>query len=95
MVGQPRDWKADVDAIRQILLSEWGPIGCGVPEDEYDSYIPVIYRLMQIPVSVEELASHLEGLETKQMCLSARPEINRRVAEMLLDVMKAGKGGTE
>jgi hypothetical protein len=85
---QPRDWKADVEAIRPILMSEWDPIGCGVPDDEYDGYIPVIYRLMQSRVSVEELASHLQEIETQGMCLPARPEVNRRVAKMLLDLMK-------
>jgi len=84
---QPRDWKADVDAIRSTLMSEWDPIGCGVPDDEYDGYIPVIYRLMQARVGVEELASHLQEIETRRMGLRARPEVNRRVAKMLLDIM--------
>jgi hypothetical protein len=84
---RPRDWKADVDAIRPILMNEWDPIGCGVPDDEYDSYIPVIYHFMQSRVSVETLAAHLEAIETKRMGLSARPKINVRVAELLLDLM--------
>jgi hypothetical protein len=90
MAGQPPDWKADRDAIRRILLSEWGPIGCGVPEDEYDSYIPAISRLLRARVSVEQLASHLEELETRQMGLPARLEVNRRVAEILLRVTSKG-----
>ena len=82
-----RDWKADVDAIRSILMSEWNPIGCGVPEDEYDSYIPAMYRLMQLRVSIEQLADLLQSFETQNMGLVARPEENRRVAKMLLDLM--------
>ncbi len=88
MIRQPRDWKADVDEIRRVLMSEWDPIGCGVPEDEYDRYIPVIYHFMQEHVATEVLASHLEKLETQSMGLSARPEVNRRVAKMLLDLME-------
>jgi hypothetical protein len=84
---QPRDWKADVDAIRSILISEWDPIGCGIPDDEYDGYIPGIYRLMQARVSIEELEAHLQEIETQQICLRARPEENRRVAKMLLDLI--------
>jgi hypothetical protein len=84
---QRRDWQADVDAIRSILLSEWDPIGCGVPDDEYDAYIPGIYRLMQARVSVAELASHLQEIETKRMGSPGRPEVNRRVAKALLDLM--------
>jgi hypothetical protein len=83
-----RDWKADVDAIRRVLMSEWDPIGCGVPDDEYDSYIPVIYKYMQARSSVEELAQHLEEIETQRMGLSARPEVNRSVAKSLLAVME-------
>jgi hypothetical protein len=82
------DWKADVDAIRSLLMAEWDPIGCGVPDDEYDSYIPDIYRLMQARVSIDGLATHLQEIETQRMCLQARPEVNRRVAVRLLDLMQ-------
>jgi hypothetical protein len=36
------------DAIRQVLYRDWDPIGvCGVaPEDEYDSYIGGVYRIL-------------------------------------------------
>lgn len=78
MSKRSRDWKADVDAIRRILISEWDPIGCGVPEDEYDSYIPVIYRLMQARAGVERLASHLEELETESMGLRAGEKSEKR-----------------
>ena len=88
MSKQSRDWKADVDAIRRVLISDWDPIGCGVPEDEYDSYIPVIYRLMQGHAGVEGLANHLEKLETESMGLRADPARNRRIAQMLLDLME-------
>ena len=87
MARQPRDWKADVDAIRRVLMSDWDPIGCGVPDDEYDRYIPVIYRFMQSRASIEELALHLQALETQQMCLAARPEVNLCVAQRLLGLM--------
>lgn len=88
MSKQHRDWKADVDAIRKVLMTEWDPIGCGVPDDEYDRYIPVIYRLMQGNASIIELAAHLEQLETQMMGLSANPESNRRVAKKLLDLIE-------
>lgn len=84
---QRRDWKADVDAIRPILMSEWNPIGCDVPDDEYDLYIPEIYRLIQARASIEELASCLQEIETQRICLPARPDVNWRVAKMLLALM--------
>jgi hypothetical protein len=77
MVRRSRTWKADVDAIRRILMAEWDPIACGVPEDEYDSYIPGIYRLMQGRAGVEGLAAHLGKLETLSMGLPAHADRNR------------------
>jgi hypothetical protein len=88
MARRPRDWKADVDAIRKILMAEWDPIGCGVPDDEYDAYIPGIYGLMQANASVEELALHLERLETVSMGLRGDAPRNRHVAQRLLELVQ-------
>jgi hypothetical protein len=41
-----RDTKAETAAIRKILHEDWDPIGCGVPEDEYDSYVWPVYSLL-------------------------------------------------
>jgi hypothetical protein len=87
MSKEPRDWKSDVDAIRRILMSEWDPIGCGVPDDEYDSYIGTIYRMMQERASIDVLAAQLNMLVTGPMCLKVQPRKDRRVAELLLDLM--------
>jgi hypothetical protein len=82
-------WKEDVDAIRKVLMSEWDPIGFGdlLPADEYDSYIPKIYELLQSGVNSNKLATHLEQIETNGIGLPARPDVNRRVAQSLLDLM--------
>jgi hypothetical protein len=81
MPKKSANWKADTDAIRHILHSEWDPIGCGVPHDEYDSYIPGIYRLLQECGDVRKLAAHLEKLETISMGLPSNSPRNRRVAK--------------
>jgi len=88
MATSSRDWKANVDSIRKVLIGDWNPIGSQVPEDEYDSYIPTLYLLMQVGENVETLARYLESVETKWMGLAARPEVNQRVATTLLDLMK-------
>jgi hypothetical protein len=82
------DRSADVDAIRMILITDWDPIGCGVPDDEYDCYIGAIFALMQRQVSAEELAQHLEMIETRTMCLQSNADRNRRVAKSLLEIIK-------
>jgi hypothetical protein len=51
------------DAIRQILYRDWDPIGvCGdAPEDEYDSYIGGVYRILASSRSEEALIRFLAG----------------------------------
>jgi len=54
------------DAIRQILLHDWDPIGVqDVPQaqDEYDSYIGSVYRLLATGATDDQVAAHLFGLE--------------------------------
>lgn len=65
-------------------MSEWNPVGFGVPDDEYDSYIPVICRLIYEKAEVEALARHLEKLEVISMGLPGDLSRNRRVAELLM-----------
>ncbi len=83
----PRDWVADVNAIRRILIAEWDPIGCGVPDDEYDSYIPGIYRLMKGGADTYKLAQHLLHLETVSMGVQGNSQRSDRVARSLLALM--------
>ena len=47
-MADPRDKRAAEiqDSIRQILYHGWNPIGFAVPEDEYDSYIAPVYRIL-------------------------------------------------
>ena len=73
-----------ISAIRTVLMSDWDPIGCGVPDDEYDSYIPGIYLLIQLQSDVEILAAYLQYVETESIGLRARPEVNHRVSKILL-----------
>ena len=61
------------DEIRGILLRDWDPLGINdVPEaqDEYDSYVGGVYRLLASGASESELVEHFGQIETKQMGLS-------------------------
>jgi hypothetical protein len=85
------EWKTHVDAIRQILLLEWDPIGGGsglIPADEYDGYIPVIYRLMQEHVGVEALARHLSHIERERIGMTPSNERNLEVAKNLMALVE-------
>jgi hypothetical protein len=85
MGSRSRGWKMEADAVRRILLEDWDPIG-GVPDDEYDSYIPGILRLLGESCDAHRLAAHLLRLESNSMGLSgADAERCRRVAVRLLE----------
>jgi hypothetical protein len=62
-MSEPREKRAAEiqDAIRQILYQDWDPIGvCGAaPEDEYDSYIGGVYRILSTSRSEEALIQFL------------------------------------
>jgi hypothetical protein len=81
----------DVDAIRRILVDEWDPIGCGVADDEYDAYIPMLYHMMRSGVSLDELSDRLCRIETQQIGMTlydGMKERNDGIAALLLDVVR-------
>lgn len=54
-----RDTKAVPAAVRLILHRDWDPIGCGVPEDEYDSCVWPVYALLVRGAPRGEVTSYL------------------------------------
>ncbi len=75
------------DAIRSILMKEWDPIGVGhIPraQDEYDSYIPTIYRLLIRREPAYEVFDYLWWAETEHMGLSGNRQHTEKVAEQLV-----------
>jgi hypothetical protein len=57
-------------AIQEILWSDWDPIGCGVPRDEYDSYIRSIYLLLYAGWNEDKIEGELRRIEREWMGLS-------------------------
>ncbi len=76
------------ESIRQILLRDWDPIGVNdVPEaqDEYDSYVDGVYRLLASHCSTEQMVDHLAKIESQTMELGvANREQLTGVANQLL-----------
>jgi hypothetical protein len=74
-------------AIRDVLMSDWDPIGVrDVPEaqDEYDGYVGGVYRLLASRAEAERIAAHLTYVETTMMGLASIPPHQRlAVAERL------------
>ncbi|SRR5713101_1547601 len=58
------------NAIGQILLREWDPIGVRDEphaQDEYDDYIGGVYRLLASGATPHALAEHLADVESELM----------------------------
>jgi hypothetical protein len=74
--------------ISRLLWTDWDPIGCGVPEDEYDSYVPAILTMLMSGVDKHRLAEHLYEIETVTMCLQGDMKRDIVVAERLLQLVR-------
>jgi len=76
------------DSIRQILFSEWDPIGVNDNQnlsDEYDSYIAPVYRVLTGIRSEEALIDYLFKTEHETIgCGCTDREMLRPVARKLL-----------
>ncbi len=84
-----RSAKAIQESIGQILLHDWDPIGISdVPEaqDEYDSYVGGVYRLLSSHCSADEMIDYLFTIESQTMGLAMPPnrEHLRAVANRLV-----------
>lgn len=77
------------NTINRALLSEWDPIGvCGIPEaqDEYNSYVPEIYKMLISGKSKPELFAYLWWLETEHMGLTGDRQRTENFSERLLEI---------
>ena len=76
------------ESIRDILLRDWDPIGINdVPEaqDEYDSYVGGVYRLLASHCSSQQMVDHLAKIESQTMGLgTGNREHLKQVANQLL-----------
>ncbi len=76
-------------AIRRALLREWDPIGVGEfaeAQDEYDSYVPAIYKLLIARKPRHEVFEYLWWLETEHMGLTGDRQATEKFAERLLQI---------
>ena len=65
MEFSPKQVKQISKAIKKILLTYWDPIGIykSGPDDEYDSYIWPIFKLLRNGAGITEIADYLYSLE--------------------------------
>lgn len=90
MAGASLEYRVAFSAIHAVLVKEWDPIGVSdepMAQDEYDFYIPGIYRLLVEGANDATIAEHLAQIETQQIGLSSREDRNLRVASLLRAAM--------
>jgi len=79
--------------VREILMQEWDPIGvAGIPDwprDEYDSYIPGVFGLLQKGTNVDQLAAHLDAITAGPIGMKPDEQRSRAAATAVLEVWEA------
>lgn len=73
-------------AVDEVLFYIWDPIGVSrAPEarDEYQSYLPQVYRLLKEASPVADISSYL-GSVTDYMGLTPNPRHDAEVVEVLV-----------
>jgi hypothetical protein len=82
-------------AVEELLWTEWDPIGCGVPRDEYDSYAMQAYGRAKRGEEADQIAKYLTEVEAHAMGLSPHAgdqERNLAVAKRVTEIVKQGAG---
>lgn len=90
--------KSCQDAIREVLMREWDPIGVtDVPEaqDKYDSYINQIYGLLIRREPKYKLVDFLWWAENENMALYGNRKRTEHVADLLLQLTDELGGSAE
>jgi hypothetical protein len=79
-----RNTKAETAVIRRILHQDWDPIGCGVPEDEYDGYVWPVYALLIRNAGREEVTANLRWAADEHItCPVAEPKLTAVVDRLM------------
>ena len=89
-----RDTKAETRAINMILWKDWDPIGCGVPDDEYRSYVWPTYKLLIDGASRADVAAYLRWVADEYITMPVPEERLNQVVDKLLALGLAQSGGT-
>lgn len=77
------------EAIRRALLQEWDPIGVGeiaAAQDEYDSYVSTIYKMLISRKARHEVFDYLWWLETEHMGLTGDRQATEKFADRLMQI---------
>jgi hypothetical protein len=79
-------------AIRDVLMTDWDPIGVGHltgTQNEYDGYVADIYQLVSSGSTQREISVHLWKVATEDMGLSGDKQRTDAVARRLFEMGQA------
>ena len=82
--------------IGRVLLDAWDPIGVRhAPEaaDEYDAYVPGVFRLLLDGADEEAIAVHLLSVERDRMGLDGTPAAHRHAVARALRALPVPTDG--
>jgi acetyl-CoA carboxylase alpha subunit len=77
------------EAIRRALLNEWDPVGVNEiaeAQDEYDSYVPTIYKMLISRKPRHYVFDYLWQLETEHMGLTGDRQATERFVDRLMQI---------
>ena len=69
--------------------NDWDPIGINLlpsSRDEYQNYIPVIFRMVMKSVSIQELEEYLDDVVRNRMGLRSIKKSNQPVAKKIIEL---------
>jgi len=76
--------------IDKILYLEWDPIGISnfAPEDEYRSYLPLVFKIALENTDSKLLVEYLNKVRTQTMGLNNNYSHDLQIAEKILHIKK-------
>jgi hypothetical protein len=84
--------KKTLRSVQDMLLTEWEPLGVGVPMEDCNAYAMQALARAKRSNSAEKIANYLTKVETEEMGLALVPgvrERNLKVAERVLAIAGA------
>lgn len=76
-------------SIVDILHNQWDPLGISdtnFPEDEYETYVPVIYRLALEIDCIEELVEHLSRIACDTIGVETNLHNDKKAARLIMAI---------
>ena len=78
-------------SIGDILHNQWDPLGISdtnCPKDEYETYVPVIYRLAMEIDCIEELVEHLSRIACETIGVETNLHNDKKAARLIMAIKR-------